>query len=50
MPRSASEAGIFISDRMPGSAESVTVRKAGSIAASAPQTHAITAGKLRFWS
>ncbi len=35
---SASEAGSFISARIPGSALSVTVRKAGSMAASTPHT------------
>ena len=50
MPRSASVAGTFISERIPGSDESVTVRNAGSIAARPPQIQAITAGKLRFWS
>ncbi len=50
IPRSASTAGTFSRARMPASDESVTVRKAGSIAASAPQIQAMTAGKLRFWS
>ena len=34
---SASEAGTFISARIPGSDASVTVRNAGSMAASTPQ-------------
>ena len=34
---SASDAGVFISDRIAGSDESVTVLKAGSIAARTPQ-------------
>ena len=36
-PMSASDAGIFISARIPGSELSVTVRNAGSMAASTPQ-------------
>ena len=45
MPRSASVAGTFISERIPGSDESVTVRNAGSRAARPPQIHAMTGGE-----
>ena len=48
-PTSARTAGIFI-DRIAGSELSVTVRNAGSMAASSPQIQAMTAGNDRFWS
>ena len=44
-PRSARDAGSFISARMPGSAESVTVAKAGWTAASTAQMYAMTGPK-----